>query len=204
MDADTAAGIQPGEASGALSVLRPTGVEPGVLIHPNAGRRLATEHWLLANLPPPLRDRARWEWQQYRVAMLPLGGLFSAVRIPECLLAPLSTSTESGGLDEFLAEALDGGPVICDPRFSRYYMLVPAGMPATLHQMAEAWRALDVGCLGSGSYLGVPRLDAVNRDLGLASYWSVPMGSTAVLCTPLTVARLIAAGRHCVEAEPDA
>jgi hypothetical protein len=71
-------------------------------------------------------------------------GLFSAVRIPECLLATLSTSTEAAAcLDDFLAEALGGGPVICDPRFSRYYALVPARMPATLHQMAEEcvpWR----------------------------------------------------------------
>lgn len=83
--------------------------------------------------------------------MLPLGGLFSAVRIPECLLTALSTSTVAGCVDEFLAEALGGGPVICDPRFSRYYALVPAGMPATLHQMAEAWRALHVGCLGEAA-----------------------------------------------------
>jgi hypothetical protein len=204
VDADTAAGIQSGEASGALSVLRPMGVEPGVFIHSTADRRLATEQWLLATLPTPLWDRARWEWQQYRVAMLPLGGLFSAVRIPEFLLAALSTSTEVGCSDEFLAEALGGGPVICDPRFSRYYALVPAGMPATLQQMAEAWRALDVDCLGHGSYLGVPRPDAVNGEHAPASYWSVPMDSAAVLCSPLMVARLIAAGRHCLDTETEA
>jgi hypothetical protein len=159
-----AAGIQPGEASGTLSVLRPMGAEPGVFIHSTADRRLATEHWLLATLPAPLRDRARGEWEQHRVAMLPLGGLFSAVRMPERLLTALSTSTEAACLGDFLTEALGGGPVICDPRFSRYYALVPASMPATLHQMADAWRALEVDCLGRGSYLGVPRLDAVNRE----------------------------------------
>ncbi|MEU6918592.1 hypothetical protein [Streptomyces olindensis] len=204
MDADTPAGIQPREAPGALGVLRPVGEEPGVLIHPTTDRRLAAEHWLLAALPAPLRCRARWEWEQQRVAMLPLGGLFSAVRIPEHLLTALSASTEADRLDEFLAEALGGGPVICDPRFSRYYALVPASMPATLRQMAETWRALEVDCLGRGSYLGVPRLDAVNREHAFASYWSVPMDSAAVLCTPLTVARLIAAGRHCVDTEPEA
>ncbi|MET9681729.1 hypothetical protein ABZY29_16060, partial [Streptomyces coeruleorubidus] len=36
------------------------------------------------------------------------------------------------------------------------------------------------------------------------SYWSVPMDSAAVLCTPLAVARLIAAGRHCLDPEPEA
>ncbi|GGX26636.1 hypothetical protein [Streptomyces lomondensis] len=204
MDADAPAGNQPGEATGVLGVLRPMRAEPGLLIHPTTDRRLATEHWLLATLPAPLRDRARSEWEQHRVAMLPLGGLFSAVRIPERLLTALSISTEAGCLDEFLAEALGGGPVICDPRFSRYYALVPAGMPATLHQMAKAWRALEVDCLGRGSYLGVPRLDAVSGEYVFASYWSVPMHSAAVLCNPLTVARLIAAGRHCVETEPEA
>ncbi|MFF5518809.1 hypothetical protein [Streptomyces coeruleorubidus] len=204
MDANTTAGIQPREASGAPSVLRLIRAEPGVFIHSTADRRLATEHWLLATLPTPLRDRARREWQRHRVAMLPLGGLFSAVRIPECLLVALSPSAEAGCLDDFLVEALGGGPVICDPRFSRYYALVPASMPATLHQMAEEWRALDVDCLGHGSYLGVPRPDAVNPEHALASYWSVPMDSAAVLCTPLAVARLIAAGRHCLDTEPEA
>ncbi|WP_436800971.1 hypothetical protein [Streptomyces coeruleorubidus] len=159
---------------------------------------------MLATLPTPLRDRARCEWQQHRVVMLPLGGLFSAVRIPERLLTALSTSAEAACLDDFLAEALGGGPVICDLRFSRYYALVPASTPATLRQMAEEWRAMEVDCLGHGGYLGVPRLDAVNREHALASYWSVPMDSAAVMCTPLAVARLIAAGRHCADAEPEA
>ncbi|MEU0189439.1 hypothetical protein ABZ250_06185 [Streptomyces afghaniensis] len=44
----------------------------------------------------------------------------------------------------------------------------------------------------------------MNREQALASYWSVPMDSAAALCTPLTVARLIAAGRHCLDTEPEA
>jgi hypothetical protein len=76
VDTDTPAGIQPGKTSGALSVLRPIRADPGVLIHPTADRRLATEHWLLATLPPALREWAWWEWQQHQVAMLPLGGAF--------------------------------------------------------------------------------------------------------------------------------
>jgi hypothetical protein len=171
--------------------LRPVETAPGILVHPTADRRLASEHWLLSSLPAPLRHRARLEWAQHHVAMLPLGTLFSAVRIPGRLLVALTGSSEPDCLDEFLAEALGGGPVICDPHFSRFYALVPARMPATLHQV------------GRGSYLGVPRLDAVNREHALASYWSVPMDSAALLCTPLTVARLIAAGKHCLATEPE-
>lgn len=179
--------------------------DPGALAQQAADRRLASEHWLLSALPATLRDRARLEWRQHRVAILPLGGLFSAVRIPELLLTALSPGTEADCVDEFLAEALGGGPVICDPRFSRYFALVPARMPATLRQMADTWRGLEVACLGRGSYLGVPRPDVVNRELALASYWSVPMDWAAVLlCSPLTVARLIAAGRHCVDTEAEA
>ncbi|MEV4784413.1 hypothetical protein AB0K53_02940 [Streptomyces tuirus] len=138
------------------------------------------------------------------MALLPMGGLFSAVRMPEYLLTALSGGAETACVDDFLAEALGGGPVICDPRFSRYYALVPADVPTTPHRMADTWHALGVSCLGRGSHLGVPRLDAVDSRRPSASYWSVPLNSAAMLCTPLMVARLIAAGRSCVDTEPEA
>ncbi|MFI6857011.1 hypothetical protein [Streptomyces sp. NPDC050416] len=183
--------------------LRPVVAEPGVLVHPTADRRLAAEHWLLATLPPPGRDRARLEWQQHEVALLPLGTLFSAVRIPGRLLVALTGSTSTSELDEFMCHALDGGPVICDPHHLRYYALVPASMPRTWSQAVDDWRSLDVDCLGHGSYLGVPRADAVEYTRARATYWSVPMHTAATLCRPLKVARLIAAGRHCMPQEPD-
>ncbi|MFF9604894.1 hypothetical protein ACF1GY_21830 [Streptomyces sp. NPDC014684] len=96
--------------------------------------------------------------------------------------------------DQFLDEALDGGPVICDPRGHRYYALVPASMPRTWHQAAEEWRTREVDCLGRCVYLGVPRPDVDRPGAVSASYWSVPLASAATLCRPLTVARLIAAG----------
>lgn len=185
-------------------VLRPVETEPGVLVHPTADRRLASEHWLLATLPAPHRDRARLEWQQHQVTMLPLGSLFSAVRIPGQLLAALTGSTESAELDQFLRETLDGGPVICDPHFRRYYALVPASMPRTWHQALDDWRAMDVDCLGRNWHLGVPKVDAVEWTRPRATYWSVPMDSPAALCSPMDVARLIAAGRQRVATEPDA
>ncbi|WP_405505944.1 hypothetical protein [Streptomyces purpurascens] len=184
--------------------LRPIEAAPGVLIHPTADRRLASEHWLLATLPAPSRDRARLEWDQHQVTLLPLGTLFSAVRIPGRLLVALTGITEAPKLDQFLRETLDGGPVICDPRFRRYYALVPASMPRTWYQALDDWRAMDVDCLGRGSYLGVPRVDAVQWTRPRATYWSAPMDLPSALCSPVEVARLIAAGRHCMPAEPEA
>lgn len=184
--------------------LRPVESVPGVLVHPTSDRRLATEHWLLSTYPAPEHDRIREEWRRHGVAVLPLGTLFSAVRLPARLvLALVGGKAPSAEVDAFLGEVLDG-PVICDPR-GRYYVLVPASMPATWHQAADDWRALDVDCLGRGTYLGVPAVDTTEFDpRSNVSYWSVPMSSAAVLCAPLAVARLIAAGRHHLTEEPDA
>jgi len=188
------------------SVLRPVPTEPGVLVHPAADRRLAIEHWLLSTLPTP--GPARREWTDNGVALLPLGTLFSAVRLPGHLVLAVADEREmpSTDVDAFLAEVLNGGPVICDPQGRRYYALVPASMPVTWHQAADEWRAaLDVDCLGRGTYLGVPKVDTVELNpQAWSSYWSVPMSSAAMLCAPLAVARLIAAGRHELPGEPEA
>ncbi|MEC7054552.1 hypothetical protein ACFYN9_33055 [Streptomyces collinus] len=157
---------------------------------------MATAHWLLSTLPTQSRDRARLEWQEHQVAMLPLGTLFSAVRIPGRLVADLTACTETAELDAFMGQALNGGPVICDPRHHRYYALVPAGMPKRWQRAADAWRAMDVELLGIGSYLGVPQVDAVECTPARASHWAVPMNSAATLCSRPAVARLIAAGRR--------
>lgn len=113
------------------SALRPVVAEPGMLVHGTADRRSAAEHRLLASLPAPSRARARLEGRQRDVAMLPLGTFFSAVRIPGRLVVALTDSTETSELDAFMRHALDGGPVICDPRHLRYDALVPASVPRT-------------------------------------------------------------------------
>ncbi len=128
--------------------------------------------------------------------MLPLGTLFSAVRIPGRLVEALTACTETAELDAFMGQALNGGPVICDPRHHRFYALVPAGMPQRWQRAADAWREMDVEFLGLGSYLGVPQVNAVECTPARVSHWAVPMNSAATLCSPPAVARLIAAGRR--------
>jgi hypothetical protein len=118
--------------------LRPVDGGPGELVHARTDHRLAVEHWLLSALPESSRRRAIEDWERYKLAVLPLGTLFSAVRLPGSLVLAVSGGTMlSGEADQFLSEALDGGPVICDPRGHRYYALVPAGMPRTWRQAAE-------------------------------------------------------------------
>ncbi|MFF7290650.1 hypothetical protein [Streptomyces griseorubiginosus] len=174
--------------------LRPALLDTGALVHTTADRRLATQHWLLSTCSPAGRDRARMEWQEHGVAMLPLGTLFSAVRLPGALVQALAASSDPEDIDAFLEEALKGGPVICDVSGRRYYALVPASVPRTYKQaIDEEWRPNDVEVLGRESYMGVPPVDAVEHQPH-ASYWSVPMASAAELCGALDVARLIAAG----------
>lgn len=173
--------------------LHPVEPEPGALVHTAADRRLAAEQWLLAAHPAP--SQGRMEWTKAGVTLLPLGTLFSAVRLPGRLIVAAAGGMEDDAIGGLLDEALDGGPVICDPHGHRYYALVPGSMPVRWHVAAEEWRVLNVDCLGRGTYLGVPRLDFVDHNPEtFDSYWSVPMHSPASLCEPLHVARLIAAG----------
>ncbi|MFF9177877.1 hypothetical protein [Streptomyces sp. NPDC014793] len=178
---------------------------PAELVRLRVGHRLAVADWLLSALSESSRRRAIEEWERHGLAVLPLGTLFSAVRLPGSLvLAVCGESMPSEEADQFLDEALDGGPVICDPRGHRYYALVPASMPRTWHQAAEEWRTREVDCLGRWVYLGVPRPDVDQPDAASASYWSVPLASAATLCRPLTVARLIAAGWQALGKAADA
>lgn len=181
--------------------LNPVEPEPGVLVHTSADRRLAVEHWLLSTTKTP--QKARQEWTDHGVAVLPLGGLMSTVRMPgRLVLAVAGGRCPSGEVDDFLEEFLDGGPVICDPRSRVYYVLVPGSMPRSWKDAADEWRGIEADCLGRGVYLGVPRVDRTEFDPAVyASYWSVPMASAGELCSPLLVARLIAAGRHMLAKE---
>lgn len=175
-------------------VSAPRSAEPSAVVAGSA-RRLAVECWLLAALPAHGRDRARTEWREQQVAMVPLGTHFSAVRLPGRLVRGLARSSAWGEVDAFLREDV-AGPVICDPRNGgRYYALVPARLPVTWKAAAEDWRHHGVDVLGSATLLGVPRVGAVEFTAwGCASYWSSPMAAPGELCEPLTLARFIAAG----------
>ncbi|CAM5650021.1 hypothetical protein SFUMM280S_07289 [Streptomyces fumanus] len=121
-----------------FSAPRPVEAEPGALVHTTADRRLAIEQWLLSTHPSPRHARA--EWIRHGVLVLPLGSLFSAIRVPGRLIQALAASTASD-VDAFLADALDGAPVICDMQGPRYYLLVPASVPRTWHDAADDWPA---------------------------------------------------------------
>ncbi|WP_330348185.1 hypothetical protein [Streptomyces sp. NBC_00582] len=184
---------------------RPVQTEPGVLVHSGADRRLATEHWLLSTLTDRKRQAARREWERNGITALPMGTLMSAVRLPASLVvAATGGRFLSGEVDRMLGEIFEGGPVICDPGGHRYYALVPASVPRTWPDALDDWRAHEVECLGKGYHLCVPRLDITRHDEAYVSYWSVPMPSMATLCTPLRVARLIAAGVHALGAQAGA
>lgn len=182
--------------------LQPVEPEPGVLIHTPSDRRLAVEHWLLSAHGAP--EQARREWTASGVALLPLGTLFAAVRLPARVVHAATGRTEHAEVDQALAEALDGGPVICDPDGRRYYALVPASTPARWREAARGWTGPGVECLGRGTYLGVPRPQAEEfAPERWASYWSVPMASLGELCAPELVAHLVLAGRRAIGGEAE-
>ncbi|MFF8479913.1 hypothetical protein [Streptomyces antibioticus] len=163
-------------------------------------RSLGTvEHWLLSTLADSRgREIARWQWRELGAAMLPLGGVFSVVRLPARLVHAVAGSSAAGEVDAFLDQAFDGGPVISVLHGgARYYALVPASVPRTWRDAAEEWQAVEVDCLGRGAYLGVPPPAHVEFDAETwASYWAVPVAAPGELCSPLAVARVIAAGTH--------
>ncbi|MGV9500176.1 hypothetical protein ACWDQ0_18015 [Streptomyces sp. NPDC003642] len=159
-------------------------------------QRAAVGQWLLSVHPTPSAAQAEWDGDN-GVAVLPLGTLFSAVRIPRwvVLSAIQLEEAHSGTLDRFLSEMLHGGPVISCQHEQRYYALTPADMPLRWHKAAADWARVGVEILGEDWLLGVPRLPADDQfGPPPASYWAVPMRRPGEVCEPADVARLIAAG----------
>lgn len=120
--------------------------------------------------------------------MLPCGSLFAAVRIPSDVIQAAAGSEDQDLVDQFLAEALMGGPVICDRYAALHYALVPAST-------AQRWDVPETICLGKGAELGVPRPGVAAADKTRV-YWSVPMGSAGELCSPAAVSQAVMVGRY--------
>ncbi|MFK0155361.1 hypothetical protein ACIQVK_25210 [Streptomyces sp. NPDC090493] len=183
-------------------VAEDVGKEPGTVFETAGTRYLAAEHWLLASLEGPGRNRARMEWQAGGVALLRLGLRYSAIRIPGRLVRAVAGTGTLADTDAYLAEALDGGPVISDPHSDHYYPLVP-GSAVRGRTSPSAWRRAGVDLLGQDTFLGVPAadrtLDAPAED---ASYWAVPMPSLGELCDQARVAQLVDAAVRASTEEP--
>ncbi|MEV6947053.1 hypothetical protein AB0N07_34850 [Streptomyces sp. NPDC051172] len=149
--------------------------------------RLISE-WLARAHPVP--QRARAEWSNQAVALLPLGGLFAAVRLPGELVHAAVNSEDASQVASAL-DALLQGPVIHDHRTTgpTYYALINWGA-GVIQQMDHNE---DAPCLSTGTYLGVPRID---RREPPGTYWVVPPRYDGDLCRPGAVRSLIAKGRR--------
>ncbi|WAZ18996.1 hypothetical protein STRCI_008666 [Streptomyces cinnabarinus] len=145
------------------------------------------EAWLASAHPSPATPYGEWDGEA-RLALIPLGRRFDAVRIPAAVAHHAFASHDLPVVARRMARHLCGGPVIHDPAGSRYYALVPPGT-------APHWRAPAAQCLGEGTYLGVPRPDLTEPDQGtLCSYWTVPVPRPGKLCQVPDVLTLAMAG----------
>lgn len=151
-------------------------------------RQLAVTHWLLSSVKD--RDRVRAQWQEPGgIALLPCGGLFSAVRVPAHLVWATAGTQELEKVDTFLRRWFDGGAATMDLHGLLYYFLVPA---------STAWRWSErqfpgVACLGRDTYLGMPAVQ-LTEPKG-SGYWCVPMESSGDLCYTDELEDLIRIGR---------
>lgn len=135
--------------------------------------RLITDWLARAGRSP---EQSQLEWRNQGVALIPLGRLFDAVRIPESLVHSVAGVRDASTVNSWLGWSLNGGPVIHDPAGRRYYALVPPGT-------AQEWRPAAAQCLSEGTYLGVPHPDLTELDQGtLYSYWAVPVTRPGKLC----------------------
>ncbi|MEU2738022.1 hypothetical protein ABZ656_22280 [Streptomyces sp. NPDC007095] len=157
----------------------------GVMVHPGQDRDLAVEHWLCCASQAP--KEARQAWRDEGTPLLRCGILFTAVSLPGYLIHSVAGSTEPAEVDAFLAQALEGGPVIASGGLMRYWALVP---PSAV----DGWTDPASECLAPGTFLGVPPIHRKRHQPGL-SYWSVAINSPAILCSAGLVSRLSRMGQ---------
>ncbi|MFE6332026.1 hypothetical protein ACFVOK_02230 [Streptomyces sp. NPDC057798] len=131
--------------------------------------------WLASAHPSPGAVRREWD-SDARLALIPLGKLFDAVRISESLVHSAAEVSDPSTVNAWLGRRFNGRPVIHDAAGRRYYTLVPPGA-------ARGWGAPAAACLGDGTYLGVPRADLKKvEEHAKGSYWAVPITRPGWLC----------------------
>lgn len=137
-----------------------------------SGAELPVEQWLLSAAPDV--RQAQWEWKQGGLTFLRCGPVFTAIRLPRDLVRAAAGSGEPAEVDPYLAEVLNGGPVIGARGLKSYYALVPpsAGL---------RWKHPEAECLAWGTWLGVPPVRRTTYGAH-EGYWVVPMKGPAQLC----------------------
>ncbi|MEV7090300.1 hypothetical protein AB0O07_31220 [Streptomyces sp. NPDC093085] len=139
------------------------------------------ERWLARSIPDP--ESAFRDWRDGRPAVLALGAMFDAVKLPQRLVHAAASTPERSAVTAVLAPL--GGPVIWSPP-GWYLALVPAGT-------AAVWDPRYAAALGPDTYLTVPRPD---RRGPAGIHWAVPPAHARTLCSPAAVARLLADGHQ--------
>ncbi|MFI8832393.1 hypothetical protein ACIGPN_15305 [Streptomyces afghaniensis] len=147
-------------------------------------RAVLVEDWLLAAAPDV--QQARWEWSEGGLTLLRCGELLTAIRLPGTLVRTAAASSDPTEVGTYLAEVLDGGPVIASR--GRYYPLV-------LPSAGVAWQHPDAECLAWGTWLGVPPVTETNCHNPMA-YWAVPMRRPGELCDAEAVLHLVRLAQH--------
>ncbi|MEV7191222.1 hypothetical protein AB0N81_05350 [Streptomyces sp. NPDC093510] len=139
-------------------------------------------------------EQACREWAESGVALLPLGGRFDAVRLPEALVQAALGVIARQAVAARLAWLVEG-PVVYDGRTlggSYYALMKPC--------RSRVWKHQDCAPrLSRGTYLGVPRLDRTEPP---GPYWIVRPRFAGDLCEPATVAAVIGLGQSTDGGDP--
>lgn len=137
--------------------------------------------WLAAAHERP--GAARQAWLEGARALLRVGVVWDAVKVPASIIYRLADSAGPDHIQRILAEHGASGPTIADPGRA-YYLLVPAGTAAN-------WATHGAECLGAACYLSVP---APSRLGPPETHWlTTPDGTGRDLCNPAAVAGLVRA-----------
>ncbi|MEU7414911.1 hypothetical protein AB0B40_37445 [Streptomyces sp. NPDC042638] len=148
--------------------------------------------WLASAHDVPTQARAEWTTQ--KLALLPLGRHFAAVRIPGAIVHAAVGTDDGQAITHALETALPG-PVIHDVRAvgPTYWALVP-------WRPGSRWRGpAETRYLGPGTYLGIPDIGCTEPP---GSYWVTQPRYRRDLCHPEAVLSLIALGSHRLRSDP--